>query len=357
LNFEEVHKYPHQRFNPLTREWVLVSPQRTLRPWQGKTEIIQAPPRVGYDAECYLCPGNERAGGARNPKYETTFVFENDFAAMLPDVPAGEFNEEGLLVARPEAGECRVVCFSPRHDLTIPRMSQAEVRRVVDVWTEEFRRQEKTKWAKHVQIFENRGAIMGASNPHPHCQVWANASMPNIAGKEIKSFEEHRSLKRSCLLCDYLKLELGRVERIVCENDAFAVVVPFWAVWPFETLLLSKRHLAALTDFSEKEAGLLAEMLRRITIRYDNLFQTSFPYSMGFHQRPTDGRAHREFHFHAHYYPPLLRSATVQKFMVGYELLATPQRDISAEDAAERLRKVGETHYTEGALGPGGRDV
>ncbi len=357
MKFEEVQKFPHQRFNPLAREWVLVSPQRTLRPWQGKTEPIAGTAGVKYDPECYLCPGNERAGGARNPKYESTFVFENDYAAMLPNAPRGEFNEEGLLVARTEAGECRVVCFSPRHDLTIPQMSQAEVRRVVDAWTEEFRRLERAKWAKHVQIFENRGALMGASNPHPHCQVWANASLPNIACKEIGSFEDYRASKGSCLLCDYLKLELGRGERIVCENEAFVAVVPFWAVWPFETLLLSKRHLAAITDLSEKEADLLAEILRRITIRYDNLFLTPFPYSMGFHQRPTDGGAHPEFHFHAHYYPPLLRSASVQKFMVGYELLAVPQRDFTAEDAAQRLREAGETHYADSSPGVEGRDV
>jgi UDPglucose--hexose-1-phosphate uridylyltransferase len=357
VKFDEVQRFPHRRFNLLTREWVLVSPQRTLRPWHGKTETIQGTAGVKYDPACYLCPGNERAGGARNPKYESTFVFENDYAAMLPSAPSSEFNEEGLIVAKPEAGECRVVCFSPRHDLTIPRMSQAEVRLVVEVWREEFRRLEGTKWAKHVQIFENRGEMMGASNPHPHCQIWANASLPNIANKEYEAFEDYRTSKGCCLLCDYLKLELRRGERIVCENDAFAVVVPFWAVWPFETLLLSKRHVAAITDLSEQAVELLAQILRGITIRYDNLFQTPFPYSMGLHQRPTDGRAHPGFHFHAHYYPPLLRSASVQKFMVGYELLATPQRDITAEEAAERLREAGETHYAERAPAAEGRDV
>jgi UDPglucose--hexose-1-phosphate uridylyltransferase len=349
VKFEELKKFPHKRFNPLTREWVLVSAQRTLRPWQGKTETIAPPTGVTYDPACYLCPGNERAGGARNPKYESTFVFENDFPTMLPGAPDGGYNESSLLIARSEAGECRVVCFSPRHDLTIPRMSQAEVQRVVDVWGEEFRRLESAKWAQHVQIFENRGSMMGASNPHPHCQIWANASLPNVASKEIVSFEEYRASKGTCLLCDYVKLELRRNERIVCENDAFLAVVPFWAVWPFEILLLSKRHFAAITDLSEKEADQLAEMLRRITIRYDNLFQTSFPYSMGFHQRPTGGRAHPDCHFHAHYFPPLLRSATVQKFMVGYELLAIPQRDITAESAAERLREAGEKHYLDSA--------
>lgn len=339
---------PHRRYNPLLREWVLVSPQRTDRPWQGKVEQPQGAPQVRYDPQCYLCPRNERAGGKRNPAYSGTFVFDNDYPALLPQEgspPPEAGSSSELRRAEPEAGVCRVVCFSPRHDLTVPRMTRAEIRGVVDVWTEQFESLARVPWIRHVQIFENRGALMGASNPHPHCQIWANASVPNIPARERQSFEEYRAAKASCLLCDYLKTELESRERLVCENDSFAVLVPFWAVWPFETMLLAKRHFGALPDLSPAERDDLADILRRTGIRYDNLFQTSFPYSLGFHQRPLDGQAHAEWHFHAHYLPPLLRSATIQKFMVGYELLAYPQRDITAERAAERLRDAGEAHY------------
>ena len=340
----ELQSTPHRRFNPLLREWVLVSPHRTQRPWLGKVEKVTSPAALQYDPDCYLCPGNERAGGARNLNYASTFVFNNDYPALLPDSQTASLNEENLLVAESEAGICRVGCFSPRHDLTISKMSVGEMRLVVEMWNTEFQALEKLDWVGHVQIFENRGALMGASNPHPHCQIWANATLPNIPARELQSFQEYHRDKKSCLLCDYLQLELKRDERVVCQNEAFAVIVPFWAVWPFETMVLSKRHVAAISDLSESERGLLGDILQWITTRYDNLFQTSFPYSMGFHQRPTDGNAHPEWHFHAHYFPPLLRSATVQKFMVGYELLATPQRDITAETAAQRLAEAGETH-------------
>jgi UDPglucose--hexose-1-phosphate uridylyltransferase len=344
-----LQEVPHRRFNLLTRDWVLVSPHRSKRPWLGKVEKPAASNLPTYDPTCYLCPGNERADGARNPKYTSTFVFNNDFAALLLDAPSFEVDEGGLLEARSERGICRVVCFSPRHDLTIPRMSLGEICVVIEVWTEEFHRLGEIDWVRHVQIFENRGALMGASNPHPHCQIWADASMPDLPGKELTSFREYRKEKKSCLLCDYLRLELQRGERMICENEGFAVLTPFWAVWPFETLLVSKRHFASMEDFAGHEQKSLADILRRITIRYDNLFETSFPYSMGFHQRPTDRENYPEWHFHAHYFPPLLRSATVQKFMVGYELLATPQRDITAESAAGRLRELPETHYLDRA--------
>ena len=345
MSGSQLEKIPHRRFNPLTREWVLVSPHRTQRPWQGRVEKAAAADQPQYDPRCYLCPGNERAGGARNPNYEHTFVFDNDYAALLPDTPEIASDEGGLLVGRSERGVCRVVCFSPRHDLTIPRMLVDEIARVIQVWTAQFRQLEQTGWVRHVQIFENRGALMGASNPHPHCQIWANASLPNIPAKEFAAQSEYRGQKNSCLLCDYLQLELEHGQRVVCENEAFVAVVPYWAVWPFETLLVSRRHFAAMDEFSGKEPHQLAEMLRSITIRYDNLFETAFPYSMGFHQRPIDGQAHPEWHFHAHYLPPLLRSATIQKFMVGYELLGSPQRDITPETAAERLRAMPELHY------------
>jgi UDPglucose--hexose-1-phosphate uridylyltransferase len=334
---------PHRRFNPLLREWVLVSPHRTRRPWLGKMEEVAPSSALQYDLGCYLCPGNERADGAHNPKYTGTFVFDNDYPALLPLAPPGAVNESKLIVAESEAGNCRVGCFSPRHDLTIAQMSQSELRAVVDMWTEQFQELEKMAWVRHIQIFENRGALMGASNPHPHCQIWTTATLPNIATRELNSFEEYLKEKSSCLLCDYLQLELQHNERIVCENEAFALVVPFWAVWPFETLVLSKRHFAAMSDLSAAERDLLGDILRRITTRYDNIFKTSFPYSMGFHQRPVNGHDHPEWHFHAHYFPPLLRSATVQKFMVGYELLGSPQRDITPETAAQRLAAASET--------------
>ncbi len=344
-----LQQVPHRRFNPLTREWVLVSPHRTKRPWLGKVEKPAATNLPIYDPKCYLCPGNQRANGARNPKFTSTFVFDNDYAALLPDIPSFAQDDRGLLIARSEAGISRVICFSPRHDLTIPRMSMEEIGEVIRAWTAEFRALGQIDWVRHVQIFENRGALMGASNPHPHCQIWANASVPDVQARELTSFREYRETKGSCLLCDYLKLELQRGERVICENEGFAMLVPFWAVWPFETILLSKRHFASIGDLSAEEPRLLADILRRVTIRYDNLFETSFPYSMGFHQRPTDSQDYPEWHFHAHYLPPLLRSATVQKFMVGYELLGNPQRDITAESAAQRLRELSEVHYLDRA--------
>lgn len=337
----------HRRLNPLTREWVLVSPQRTDRPWLGKVESMERERRQTYDPTCYLCPGNSRAGGAQNPSYSGTYVFDNDYPALLSETSETEVNESGLIVARAERGVCRVVCFSPRHDLTISRMSQAEIRPVVDAWVEQYRSLASIPWVQHVQIFENCGAMMGASNPHPHCQIWANASVPNQPAKEQASQLDHYTRLGSCLLCDYLKLEVEHRERVVCENEAFAVVVPYWAVWPFETLLLSKRHFAAMDELSSAERDLLAGILKQLTTRYDNLFEVIFPYSMGFHQRPTGGEIHPEWHFHGHYYPPLLRSATVQKFMVGYEMMAGPQRDLTPETAAARLREAGKVHYAD----------
>ena len=345
MSLLELQQAPHRRFNPLLCEWVLVSPHRTQRPWLGKVHETIPPNRLEYDPACYLCPENERANGAHNPKYTSTFVFENDYSALFANPPRVETNEDDLLIAESEAGICRVVCFSPRHDLTIPVMTPLEVRKVVNTWSEQFLELEKVPWVRHIQIFENRGSLMGASNPHPHCQIWANASIPNIPGRELSSLNEYAAGKKSCLLCDYLRLEFSKEERVVCENDGFAVVVPYWAVWPFETLLLSKRHVGAIDEFSVNESDLLADIVRQITTRYDNLFEASFPYSMGFHQRPSDRESHPEWHFHGHYYPPLLRSATVQKFMVGYELLASPQRDITPEAAAARLRELSAIHY------------
>jgi UDPglucose--hexose-1-phosphate uridylyltransferase len=328
---------PHRRFNPLTQEWVLVSPHRTQRPWQGQVETSGAETQPEYDPECYLCPGNSRAGGVRNPKYTSTFVFDNDFAALKPDTPADRFEQDGLLIAEGEPGICRVVCFSPKHNLTLANMETADIRKVVDVWVEQYGELGSRSWINNVQIFENRGAMMGASNPHPHCQIWSNRTLPNEVAREVRSFAGWRG---GCLLCEYTALELKSSERRVEENDHFLTVVPFWAVWPFETMVLSKRHVTAMDRLDDAGRDALADILRLTTARYDRLFQVSFPYSMGFHQRPTDGGAHEEFHFHAHFYPPLLRSATVRKFLVGYEMLGSPQRDITPEAAAERLRQV-----------------
>ena len=336
----DLTRHPHRRYNPLTREWVLVSPQRTERPWQGQMEDVPQEHQLQYDPECYLCPGNSRAGGMRNPPYTSTFVFENDFAALRPDTPSGKLDESGLLVAESEQGICRVVCFSPRHDLTIARMEVAGLRRVVDTWTEQYVELGSLPFVNWVQIFENRGAQMGASNPHPHGQIWANAGAPNESMKEDRVQREYLKEHDSCLLCDYLRLEIKSGERLICANDSFYALVPFWAIWPFETMILSKRHTTGMDDFNEVERTAFADILKRLTSSYDKLFQVSFPYSMGFHQRPTDGVNHPEWHFHGHFYPPLLRSAIIRKFMVGYELLAMPQRDITPESSAQRLREL-----------------
>jgi len=336
----DLRQHPHRRYNPLTRDWVLVSPQRTERPWQGQAEEVTGEIQLRYDPTCYLCPGNARAGGVRNPQYGGTFVFENDFAALRPNTPEGKFDQAGLMVAEAERGICRVVCFSPQHDLTIARMSVSEINKVVDIWAEQYQELGARSFINWVQIFENRGATMGASNPHPHCQIWANSSAPNESYKETVAQSDYYTSNQSCLLCDYLALERKSGERLVCENEGFYAIVPFWAVWPFEIMLISKEHLTGLDKLSDQERTALADILKQETTRYDNLFQVPFPYSMGFHQRPTDGRAHPEWHLHVHFYPPLLRSATIRKFMVGYELLATPQRDITAESAARRLREI-----------------
>lgn len=345
IDLSRFRETPHRRYNPLLREWVQVSPHRAERPWQGKVEASPAETQSSYDPTCYLCPGNARAGGAVNPKYESTFVFDNDYAALLPDIAEAAVDEHNLLIASTERGICRVGCFSQRHDLTIARMTVDEIRLVVDMWIEQYQQLGAIPWIDHVQIFENRGALMGASNPHPHCQIWANANLPNQPAREQESQAEYTHAHGACLLCDYLKLEAAEKERIVCENDAFVALVPFWAIWPFETMLISRRHAASLPDLDDAERAQLADIMQQLTTRYDNLFQVSFPYTMGFHQSPTDGHLHPEWHLHAHYCPPLLRSATVQKFMVGYELLDMPQRDLTPESAAERLRQLPAIHY------------
>jgi UDPglucose--hexose-1-phosphate uridylyltransferase len=350
----ETAQSPHRRWNPLRQDWVLVSPHRTQRPWLGEVGQKAAPSAVAYDPKCYLCPGNKRAGGVENPKYESVFSFVNDYAALLPDLPPEpDPPASPLLESAPARGLCRVLCYHPDHSLTLARMRREEIRKVVDAWTEEYKQLSALGWIEYIQIFENRGAMMGASNPHPHCQIWSTGFVPDEPARECRSMHIYHERTRCCLLCDYLGAEQSAVERLVFDNDHFVALVPWWAVWPFEVLLLSKRHVGALPEFTDAERDSLADALRRLTTRYDNLFETSFPYTMGFHQAPvavetpaTAGCvAHLEWHFHAHFYPPLLRSATVRKFMVGFEMLGMPQRDITAESAAERLRGVSEEHF------------
>ena len=340
----DLNEHSHRRLNPLTDEWVIVSPHRTKRPWQGQTETPNVEKLAEYDPECYLCPGNKRAGDHVNPDYDGVFVFDNDFAALMPDVPEGGSNDKGLLVAEPERGVSRVVCFSPNHSLTLARMDVADIRSVVDKWAEEYLELGKLNFVNHVQIFENRGEMMGASNPHPHCQIWASESVPNEPAKEIASQFAYSEEKGSCLLCDYLRIEKASGERIVCENEFFSAVVPFWAVYPFEVMILGNYHHGSIDQFSDAERDAFADILKRVTMRYDNLFLTPFPYSMGLHQKPTDGGEHNSLHFHAHFYPPLLRSATIRKFLVGFEILGSPQRDITPEAAASMLRALSEVH-------------
>lgn len=336
----ELRSNPHRRYNPLLGEWILVSPHRTQRPWQGQTEGIAAEDRPSHDPSCYLCPGNTRANGEVNPQYDSTYVFTNDFAALLSDLPVEQENKGGLLLAESESGLCRVICFSPRHDLTLGRMTVEQILPVVNLWAEQTEELGARKDIGYVQIFENKGAVMGCSNPHPHGQIWATRNIPNIPDVEARRQSEYSLDNSSCMLCDYLKIESEEQERIVCENEYFAVVVPYWATWPFETMLLSKRHVASIPELTSEERIGLADILRTITAKYDGVFGVSFPYSMGWHQKPMDVSDYPSWHLHAHFYPPLLRSATVKKFMVGFELLGMPQRDITPEMAAARLREI-----------------
>ena len=345
--------FPHRRFNPLRGDWVLVSPHRTQRPWQGEVSKTDAPAAIHYDPACYLCPGNVRAGGHQTPKYDSVYIFDNDYAALLPDSPAPPENlEYPLLHAERARGTCRVLCFHPDHSLTLARMKPEEIERVVESWSAQTRELGSRPDVGYVQIFENRGAMMGASNPHPHGQIWATEHVPDESARESAQQGKYHAEHGTCLLCDYLKTEIAQQQRIVCENDSFVAVVPFWAVWPFETLLLSRDHIPSLDAFTPKQTRGLADILKQMTTRYDNLFSVSFPYTMGFHQQPTDGKAHPEWHFHGHFYPPLLRSATVRKFMVGFEMLGMPQRDITPESAAQQLAALSPIHYSEG--GPKG---
>ena len=382
----------HRRLNLLTGEWVQVSPGRAKRPWQGQQEEVQEETRPSFDPGCYLCPGNGRAGGHRNPDYRSVYVFDNDFSALTPPPepgaqaspsdagnppepgtqaippgpgaprtpydsgaysaphdsgahsdPPGPPNAQAgdeLLTAHPEHGICRVICFSPRHDLTLPDLSHEALTELVTVWIDQYRELGAKPWINYVQIFENKGEIMGCSNPHPHGQIWAQESIPDEPLKELVQQNRYYRKHGRTLLADYLELELTRGDRVVLQSDTFVVLVPFWAFWPFETIIISRRPFARFTDMTTDEIEGLADILKRLTALYDRLFNISFPYSAGFHPAPTDGEPHPAWHFHMHFYPPLLRSAHIKQFRVGYEMLANPQRDMTAEMSAEMLRKL-----------------
>lgn len=340
-------EHPHRRRNLLNGDWVLVSPHRTKRPWQGQMEKTPPEVRKMHDPQCYLCPGNTRAGDKRNPDYTSTFVFENDFAALLPTGPNSDVSQGRFFQAQAETGICRVICFSPRHDLTLAEMPLEAIRQVIDVWADQITELGNRPEIRYVQLFENKGAMMGASSPHPHGQLWSNHRIPQEPALEDAAQRTYFEQYRSVLLVDYLAAELAARVRIVVENSDWVALTPYWAVWPFETLVLPRRRVRSLPALTGSERDALADVLKQLTTRYDNLFETSFPYSMGWHGQPTDGQDHSHWQLHAHFYPPLLRSATVRKFMVGYELLANPQRDITPEQAAERLRAVDFVHYRE----------
>jgi UDPglucose--hexose-1-phosphate uridylyltransferase len=341
---------PHRRFNPLTGEWLLVSPHRAQRPWQGQIEKTISEDHPTYDADCYLCPGNARAGGNRNPTYTSTFVFDNDFPALLPTLPEAVdpvVTDHPLFQLENERGVCRVVCFSPQHDLTLAKMDVSDVAAVVDVWAQQTQELAEFSWLHYVQIFENRGQMMGASNPHPHGQIWATEHLPVEVVKEDDQQRTFYDTQATTLLTEVLRVEQESGERSLYANDHFTVLVPFWAVWPFETLVIANRPVQWVHELTAAERRGLAEALSALTIRYDNLFEIDFPYSMGIHQAPVNQGPQPHWHLHLHFYPPLLRSATIRKFMVGYEMLGTPQRDITPESAAKRLRELPAVRFSE----------
>ena len=339
----ELFDGPHRRYDPLTDGWVLVSPDRTARPWQGATDGDRAEQRPAHDPACYLCPGNARAGGNRNPDYDGTFVFDNDFPSLRPDTAAATWSPSPLLHAEAQPGLCRVLCFHPRHDLTLARMRTEQIRSVVEVWVDQVRElSQRFAW---VQLFENRGEQMGASNPHPHGQLWALTRLPQRVAVEDRQQRHWCGELGAPLLVRYGDLEAAEGRRVVVDNDHWVAVVPFWAVWPFEILLLPRRHVRRLPELDDAERDALADVLRRLLVRYDNLFAYPFPYSMGWHGAPGAGDGDGHWQLHAHFYPPLLRSAAVRKFMVGFEMLGEAQRDLTAEHAAARLRDLPAEHH------------
>lgn len=341
----EPTEHPHRRYNPLTDQWVLVSPHRAKRPWQGQQEKVSEEEKPSYDPSCYLCPSNKRITGEQNPNYQKPYVFKNDFSALLEDTPEPEKSDDPLFQISKAQGESRVVCFSPDHSKTLPLLSVDEITEVVKVWQAQLLELgQKYQW---VQIFENKGAAMGCSNPHPHGQIWANSFLPNEVARADQTQRAYLEKHGSVMLVDYAKREMALKERIVVETAHWLAVVPYWAIWPFETLLLPKAHVKRLTDLTEEQVQDLALALKKLTTKYDNLFEISFPYSMGFHAAPFNGEENEHWQLHAHFYPPLLRSATVRKFMVGYEMLGESQRDLTPEQAAQRLQALSEIHYKE----------
>lgn len=337
--------HPHRRYNPLMDEWVLVSPHRAKRPWSGQNEKASEAPSLSYDENCFLCPTNTRISGDVNPDYKDTYVFTNDFSALMPDTPDAPPCTNPLFREESARGLSRVICFSPDHSKTLPELPLGDIRRVIDTWDEQL--EELGKDYIWVQAFENKGAMMGCSQPHPHGQIWANSFLPNVIARKEKTQKTYYDQHGRPMLVDYVKEELLKKERIVVETDHWVALVPYWATWPFETLLLPKRHVRRIHELSDKERDDLAKAIKELTTRYDNLFETAFPYSMGWHFAPffKDSRSIDHWQLHAAFYPPLLRSATVRKFMVGYEMMAESQRDLTAEQAAERLREQSAVHY------------
>ena len=336
---KNLQDYSHKRLNILTGEWVLVSPHRAKRPWQGQNEIISNEQRPKHDPTCYLCAGNTRINGGKNPDYKHVFVFTNDFAALQTTSPKFSLRE-GLFEAKSEQGICKVICFSPDHSKSLADMEITDIDKVVKVWQKEYALLGTDKNINNVQIFENKGAVMGCSNPHPHGQIWSQSTLPNEIEKKDNQQRNYFAKKNSSLLDDYLQQELAVKERIIFENDDFVVLTPFWAIWPFEAMIAPKKQFKDITMLSNSESLAFAEAISVLTKTYDKLFECSFPYSSGIHQAPTNGEENNHWHFHMSFYPPLLRSATVKKFMVGYEMFGTPQRDITAEQAAKRLRDL-----------------
>jgi UDPglucose--hexose-1-phosphate uridylyltransferase len=339
--------HSHRRRNPLTGDWVLVSPHRAKRPWQGQVEKPQVADTASHDPECYLCSGNTRINGEVNPQYDGTFVFTNDFAALMKDTPASQQSNDDLFTLQAARGTSRVICFSPEHNKTLPELSLFALERVISTWQEQvFDLSKDYVW---VQVFENKGAAMGCSNPHPHGQVWANDFVPNEVAKAEASQKAYFDKHTSSLLLDYAQKESTDGLRTVVETEHWIAVVPYWAAWPFETLLMPKFACARLTDVNSAQKADLAMAIKKLTSRYDNLFQCSFPYSMGWHGAPNNLESTEHWQVHAHFYPPLLRSATVRKFMVGYEMMAEPQRDLTPEQAAQRLQALSDVHFNESA--------